>query len=213
HSGQRGEDHEKALIIAPPLPADREPGVGENPEEGVRGVLIRVAHVEPLAAGEAQHLATRLGLDVLAGAEVLRDEVQAGKPRVVLRLEHQVAVRVADPDGVERRPGEAAIERIVVARDGRVARVNLTVHEQAVAGVVATGTYDTRTPCSRSASSRIRSLSPWPAPRLRTSSGPGGNKRASSAADRAMSERDRTKLRYAPSEHSASQARTDRGNQ
>src|SRR5437867_8100378 len=61
--------------------------------------------------------------------------------------------------------------------------------------ILSTGTYDTRTPCSRSASSRIRSLSPWPAPRLRTSSGPGGNKRASSAADRPMSEIGRASCR------------------
>src|SRR2546425_6753534 len=63
-SCQRGEDHEKALIIAPPLPADREPGVGENPEEGVRGVLIRVAHVEPLAADTFLRILSDAGLAV-----------------------------------------------------------------------------------------------------------------------------------------------------
>src|SRR5438876_4556529 len=36
----RDEHHEEPLVVAPPLPARGEPGLGENPQEGVRGVLV-----------------------------------------------------------------------------------------------------------------------------------------------------------------------------
>src|SRR2546427_6261991 len=47
---------------------------------------------------------------------------------IVGRFEHQLAVCVANADGVERRPREAAVQGIVVARHRGIARIRSEEH-------------------------------------------------------------------------------------
>src|SRR2546430_17621653 len=56
-SRREGERHEESLVVAPSLPAGGEPGLGENPEERVRGIFVRVVHGEALSPRQTQGLA------------------------------------------------------------------------------------------------------------------------------------------------------------
>src|SRR5207253_10207786 len=58
---------------------------------------------------------------------------QAGEARIVGRFEYQLAISVPDADGVERRPGEATVQGIVVAGHRRIPGVDLAVYEERVA--------------------------------------------------------------------------------
>src|SRR5256886_15174673 len=64
---------------------------------------------------------------------MLGDQMQAGEARIVGRFEYQLAIGVTDADGVERRPGEATVQGIVVAGDRRIPGVDLAVYEERVA--------------------------------------------------------------------------------
>ena len=86
-------------------------------------------HGQSLSPPNTQDFPPEERLDVPARPEVLRDEVESGKSGIVRRLENELAVRVRDAYGVQWRPGEPAVQRIVVARDGRVTGVDLPVYE------------------------------------------------------------------------------------
>src|SRR5436189_5241389 len=64
---------------------------------------------------------------------MLGDQMQAREARIVGRFEYQLAIGVTDADGVERRPGEATVQGIVVAGDRRIPGVDLAVYEERVA--------------------------------------------------------------------------------
>src|SRR5207245_10383976 len=69
----------------------------------------------------------------LAGrAEVLGERVQAGEPSVHAVFEDDLTVLLGDAHGEERRPGEAAVERVVVAGYGVLGGVDLAVHDEQV---------------------------------------------------------------------------------
>src|SRR2546427_2151126 len=63
---------------------------------------------------------------------MLGERVQAREAGIHPVLEDEVAILLGDADRDERRPGEAAVERVVVARDGLLGGVDLAVHDERV---------------------------------------------------------------------------------
>src|SRR6266516_3217738 len=112
-----------------PSPRTSRVAVTQAPE-GVGVVLVGAVQLEPLSGGQHQRLAAHMGRDVARRAEVFGERVQAGEPSVHAVLENELAVLLGDADRDERCPGETAVERVVVARDGLLSGVDLAVHEQ-----------------------------------------------------------------------------------
>src|SRR5207245_539340 len=86
-----GQRHQEPAIVARALPPHGEPHVPENPEQGLRSVLVGVAHGEALARVEAQLFSPHQRCDGAPGTEVLGDDVETREACVVSGLEHQLA--------------------------------------------------------------------------------------------------------------------------
>src|SRR5437870_607501 len=91
--------------------------------------LARARRRRPFAGREREGLASEPGGDVAGGAEVLGEGMQPRHTPVLAVLKNELAVRLSDPDGVERGPSEAPVQRVVVTPDRGLGRIELPVHE------------------------------------------------------------------------------------